>query len=607
MMNAKDLVKVDILLYTETLKDVYVEKYGEDFSSKMVSEHIEKHSLVLQQYISNTDSSLNVKMRYAGPYATSIDETGFSDRDLHSSLETLLQDPMNPLAQKVNAIQLDFGVSTVRIVLFSNNGMYTTSGSNILVTGPRSGNANESGFISSVTDLENANTTVKGYGGVYTSEHPLDGNRYYTLLSVSSSIPVFPKDGFYRDEYGYLIRVGDEEHNVLDPDTGWKLENVFDMSGTDLGFQTQPDTLTILEDVERNIRIFPGWNDDNIGEVLYVGGSSINIRRDLHPDERHVDYKSKVGQFYPETNLTAYAVAINGIEDAFAMDYILVKFVESLEIPTIDPESLPDSIRVGETFTVSLQGDVDLMTSWMPTFESSNSNIELVSVSKSSATFKAVARGKVDITLSHKNALRQDIDETTTEIININSDIQKPLAPDSLQLDLKNYSHILTWNEVSNALSYNVYFKYNDSEIVKIATELESTTYTDEVDIEPGLFWYVVTAINEAGESSYSNEVFVIYESVFEELLENGTSLKLTPNPAETITYLSFNLKQPQSNITIKLIDLQGKTHSEYKIQGKTINHPLNIESLPTGSYLLQIQIEQYHQTIPLIKTPKTQ
>ncbi len=182
--------------------------------------------------------------------------------------------------------------------------------------------------------------------------------------------------------------------------------------------QTRPDTLTIEAGVTRRIQVFPGWNDENTGNVLYTGGESFFLNEVLFPEKSklHADYSQNPGTQALNSRLVAYSVSINGIEDAFAMDYILVKYVESLEIPTLDPSSLPDSIRVGDEFTVTLKGDTDKMTSWVPTFLAQNGNIELINYTQSSATFRAIKVGNETLTLSHKNALRQDLDDSAIEI-----------------------------------------------------------------------------------------------------------------------------------------------------------------------------------------------
>ena len=59
----------------------------------------------------------------------------------------------------------------------------------------------------------------------------------------------------------------------------------------------------------------------------------------------------------------------------------------------------------------------------------------------------------------------------------------------------------LSWNSVQEATSYNVY-----RENEKIASGLTSTTYTDENLIPETQYCYKVTAVNAAGESSYSTE-----------------------------------------------------------------------------------------------------
>ena len=412
--NQKEYTRIDVVFYTKTLGDAYDNHpSGRTIFQLMMSDHLSRQALASQRLIPLADSTIAPKFRYVGPYATDIEEDGSDDRDrnLYYAIKATLADPTTEFAQRIEQVKSEFDVKTVRIVLFiTGGGAYTEAGSNIIVTGTRTPAEPIESFLTSVRDTTKPNT-MKGYEGEYPVGHPLEGGRYYTFLSVSPTVNVFPKDGYHLDNHGWWIRIGDENHTVLN----WNLSTIFNIDKS-FGFATLPDTLTIQAGVERHIELYPGWNDQNVGKVLYTGGEIYNPEPLFTNELSARFYQRKTST---DDQLGAYAVAINDIEDAFAMDYILVKYVESLEIPTIDESSIPDSIRVGDEFTITLKGDTDKMTSWVPTFLASNENIELINFTQSSATFKAKSEGKTSIILSHKNALRQDIEDEVSKEITI--------------------------------------------------------------------------------------------------------------------------------------------------------------------------------------------
>lgn len=90
-----------------------------------------------------------------------------------------------------------------------------------------------------------------------------------------------------------------------------------------------------------------------------------------------------------------------------------------------------------------------------------------------------------------------------------------PSNPTNLEAVSTNKSITLTWSSVSSASSYKIKRKIaTDGEYTEIANNITETTYEDNNLTKGDKYYYVVTAVNEVGESSYSNEVMGSLEEV---------------------------------------------------------------------------------------------
>lgn len=93
-----------------------------------------------------------------------------------------------------------------------------------------------------------------------------------------------------------------------------------------------------------------------------------------------------------------------------------------------------------------------------------------------------------------------------------------PSAPSSLAYTQDNEAVSLTWSASSNAEKYRV---YRDCAVI---CETESTEYTDTIARAPVAYVYEVTAINEFGESAFSEAVRAdIWGDTAPELIYNRT------------------------------------------------------------------------------------
>ena len=71
------------------------------------------------------------------------------------------------------------------------------------------------------------------------------------------------------------------------------------------------------------------------------------------------------------------------------------------------------------------------------------------------------------------------------------------------------HSVTLTWKAVPDAKTYNVY-RAEDGEQYRRIGSSPTTSYKDAPVPDKKVFYYVVTAANDNGESKYSNEVKVV-------------------------------------------------------------------------------------------------
>jgi hypothetical protein len=393
--------------------------------------------------------------------------------------------------------------------------------------------------------------------------------------------------------------IGDDEHDFLNPDLGCQWDQVFNDANTvNLPFQTRPDTLIVLEDKGEDYKIYPAWNDDgNLGDAKFAAGEY--LKAGFYDDKRYMRYKSKRGQFYPETHFVAYGVEILDQEvPMFAADHITVIFVPSIEYPTIDQSTVPSHVDRGEEFTIRLKGDVDLMKSWIPEFQVSGVEYEIMNADMHSVTIKATSGGQMNVTLKHKSLLVFD-DETVN--ISVKSDVPKPLAPKSLVATAVAEGHKLTWQSVDNAETYNVYRREDWKQYYEeLASGLVSVEYIDDEKLPNDTYRYVVTAVNESGESGNSNEVIVVVTSI-EDYLVSGSQIETYPNPTDGKLGVRLSL-QDKRRVDFRIYDLEGKIVLSKTEMGKEIVTEMELESQTSGVYIMEIEINGTKKTIKIMK-----
>ena len=94
--------------------------------------------------------------------------------------------------------------------------------------------------------------------------------------------------------------------------------------------------------------------------------------------------------------------------------------------------------------------------------------------------------------------------------------IANPLSPKNVSVEGGNELNRITWEEVSGASSYNIYFSLSPGVNIEARTKLENKTSPFEhKGLENGkTYYYVITALNSSGESVQSTEKAATPEAI---------------------------------------------------------------------------------------------
>lgn len=163
-----------------------------------------------------------------------------------------------------------------------------------------------------------------------------------------------------------------------------------------------------------------------------------------------------------------------------------------------------------------------------------------------------------------------DIDRDSNEI-----DLD---VPSNLKANvLSTSSIILTWDNVENALSYNV---YRDGDSIANVT---NPTYTD-VNLEYNTeYCYIVTAVRNETESDKSEEACA--KTLGESIEELSSSFKIYPNPVENELFLATEVSVEE----IAIYDVYGRMTYVYCLQTTDFVHNINVADLEAGIYFVKV------------------
>lgn len=120
-------------------------------------------------------------------------------------------------------------------------------------------------------------------------------------------------------------------------------------------------------------------------------------------------------------------------------------------------------------------------------------------------------------------------------------------------------------------------------------TPADATTYED-FDIELGTgYYYQVRATTGEDTSIYTNKAFVFTNVVSTDNLLQGQQVKLFPNP--TTGRLQLQWEAPlEGQVTLRILDARGAEVQQQQYAGQQLQHQLDLNGLPTGLYLVELQ-----------------
>ena len=168
-------------------------------------------------------------------------------------------------------------------------------------------------------------------------------------------------------------------------------------------------------------------------------------------------------------------------------------------------------------------------------------------------------------------------------ILPLNDEENDPLdAPENLVAEvLSTSSIILTWDNVENALSYNVY------QANELITNIEETTFTVDGLEYNTEYCYTVTAVRNDEESDKSEEkcAKTLGESINELLF---SSINIYPNPVEDELFIATEVRVKE----IAIYDVYGRQTMSQQVNETTSQQVVKVADLDAGVYFVNIKTE---------------
>jgi hypothetical protein len=124
--------------------------------------------------------------------------------------------------------------------------------------------------------------------------------------------------------------------------------------------------------------------------------------------------------------------------------------------------------------------------------------------------------------------------------------VETPTAPSLSAPSPTNQSPSLTWNSVSGATSYNVY--YGNGTFI---TNVIVSSYTDKSAAPGSSNTYYVTAVNSAGESAHSNTVSVLYDTALPTITYTVSSAPNVAGWYNGPVTITFTCSDPTTGVTV--------------------------------------------------------
>lgn len=138
-------------------------------------------------------------------------------------------------------------------------------------------------------------------------------------------------------------------------------------------------------------------------------------------------------------------------------------------------------------------------------------------------------------------------------------------SPANLYAENSNVGEIeLNWEQPSSQpVSYNIYRRNNPNDPYEFLTNTSEIFYLD-TGLSYGIYYYVVTAVYEEGESSFSNPAQAYSSSVGSDgnIVQSVCKVELMnnyPNPFNPITTISFSTSENTGNTELIIYNIKGQ------------------------------------------------
>jgi len=228
--------------YTQVTVCFAMESLSKEYEETFYMQSVVAYNMWTKSILERTDTTLNLHQSAFGPFPLGDDPVRDSILQAEGSagkrtlayrawygMNQSLKDTNNPISIKIAEIKKLTGAKVINILVLTNSKYYVThveKNSPIMIM-------HDVGYRTYLDNLEqiifdSTSTKAKGFTADYPKDHPLYLKKQIeTLLTWSPNIQIYPRKGLFRDQYGFWIPVGDDDHNVLDPDHGWKLDYLF--------------------------------------------------------------------------------------------------------------------------------------------------------------------------------------------------------------------------------------------------------------------------------------------------------------------------------------------------------------------------------------------
>jgi hypothetical protein len=180
-----------------------------------------------------------------------------------------------------------------------------------------------------------------------------------------------------------------------------------------------------------------------------------------------------------------------------------------------------------------------------------------------------------------------------------------PVKLSSFSVEVKDNTATLLWaveNQDANSSHFEIERSANGKDFSQVAmvnatnNTKQSYSFTDNDPSLSGSVYYRLKMVDKDGQFAYS-------EIKTAQFANTGFSVLVYPNPIQSVSKLRVNLDKPQL-IKVTITNSTGSTVQQFQINGQRgMNEkPINLSTVPAGSYMIRIQSGLNSKVISVIK-----